>query len=528
MSRLAGVLLVCGFILFSMADLVYAAGAPGIVFYVSPGGNDSFSGKSAQVTAPNGPFKSIKRAQQAVRDLKAQKKVIVPVTVYLLGGRYETTESLVFTPEDSGTEQATVIWAAYKAEKPVISGGKLITGWKQSENGRWTAEVPGVREGLWKFRQLYVNGESRQRARIPNEGFLRIAGTPDGGVEVNYATPAQRFVYRHGDIDPNWKNLNDIEIIVYHYWVDVHLPVKSVDPSNNMVTFARKSSRRLTDDFKPEGARYIVENVYEGLDSPGEWYLDRTTGILTYFPKPGEDMRTAEVIAPYTTQLVDFRGEPEKLRPVEHITFRGITFMHANFDLPTNDAGDLQAANTVPGAIIARGMRNCAFDGCTFKNLGTYALQFAEGCTDNRVTGSEIAFIGAGGIRVGGGTPDTSPLLHTGGTVISDNHIHHLGEVFPAAVGVWLGHTNANQVIHNEIDHLYYTGISIGWNWGYTRSVSRDNVMEYNHIHHVGQGMLSDMGGVYMLGIAPGTVVRNNLIHNIESWGYGGWGIYTD
>jgi len=239
-------------------------------------------------------------------------------------------------------------------------------------------------------------------------------------------------------------------------------------------------------------------------------------------------MRTAEVVAPYVMRLLDVRGEPERLRAVEHLAFRGITFMHANFDLPPNDAGDLQAANTVPGAVCARGMRNCAFEDCVFKNLGTYALQLVEGCTDNRITGNEIAFAGAGGVRVSGGTADTSPLLRTGGTIITDNHIHHLGEVFSSAVGVWLGDTNGNMLAHNEIDHLFYTGVSVGWVWGYSRSVSRDNVIEYNHIHDVGQGMLSDMGGVYLLGIAPGTVVRNNRIHHIESYGYGGWGIYTD
>lgn len=127
-----------------------------------------------------------------------------------------------------------------------------------------------------------------------------------------------------------------------------------------------------------------------------------------------------------------------------------------------------------------------------------------------------------------GGTHQDHPLTRTGWNTLTDNTIEFYGEVYPSAVGILLMHSQGNQVAHNLIHHGYYTGISVGWVWGYTPSISRDNLIEYNHIHHIGQGLLSDMGAIYALGLSPGTVIRNNRIHDIDANHYGGWGIYLD
>jgi hypothetical protein len=151
-----------------------------------------------------------------------------------------------------------------------------------------------------------------------------------------------------------------------------------------------------------------------------------------------------------------------------------------------------------------------------------------RGSTENQFSYNTISHIGAGGFRVNGGTDEDPPVLRTGNNTISDNDLHHFGEVYPSAVGVLLMQTYGNTVEHNNIYNGWYTGISVGWEWGYQRSISRDNVIAYNHIHTIGQGLLSDMGGIYTLGVSPGTVIRNNLIHDVQANQYGGWGIYND
>jgi hypothetical protein len=496
--------------------------AAAVEFHVAVRGNDQQPGTAAA------PFASLKRAQQAVRATRQASKQAGPVTVIVHGGVYRIAEPLVFEPQDSGTAAAPIVYQGAAGEKAVLSGGQAITGWRKHDQRLWVAELPEVKAGTWRFRQLFVNGEGRPRARTPNAGFFRITGLPDGGHKVPYNTPSRRFNFKPGDLDSRWTNLQDVEVIVYHFWNDTHLHVQSVDAGQNLVTFAHPSRRVFTDDFTPGGARYVVDNVFEGLDEPGEWYLNRKTGQLYYWPKPGEDLTRAAVVAPRLTSFVQLRGEPTKQQVVEHLTLRNLTFEYCHFDLPPGDANDYQAAMTVAAAVTMTGARQCRIEHCTLRNLGAYGVDVGRGCRDNAFTGNELAYLGGGGFRVNGGTDGAHPLDRTAGNLIVDNHLHHYGEVFPAAVGVLLMHTDGNQVTHNHIHHGWYTGVSIGWEWGYLRSVSRDNQIDFNHIHHIGQGLLSDMGGVYTLGVSPGTTVRNNVIHDVDANQYGGWGIYHD
>jgi len=502
---------------------VASRAAEGTAFYVSPGGSDTADG-----TSPARAFATIERARDAIRGLKRSGPLDGAVAVYLRGGVHLLADEVLLTPEDSGTLETPIAYTAYESEKPIISGGRRISGWKEFKEGIWSVELPDVKAGTWRFRQLFVNGQKRPRARIPNEGFLRVAGFPDGGREVPYHTDCRRFEFAPGDLNPNWQNLADVEVIVYHFWTDSHLPIESIDTKTNIVTFKHKAGKVFTDDFTSAGARYIVENVFEGLDRPGEWYLNRTNGVLYYMPRPGEDMTTAEVIAPLAPAFMRFEGEPLERSFVEHIAIKNLTFMYTNWDLPRGNSNDRQGSASVPAAISLRGVRDCTFDHCTVSNIGTFAFEVSEGCANNRFTHNELSHIGAGGFRVDGGTEKDHPINRTGHNVIEDNVLAHYGDEFPSAVGILLMNTNGNRVAHNHIHHGWYTGVSVGWVWGYQRSISRDNVIEYNHIHDIGQGLLSDMGAVYTLGVSPGTAIRNNLIHDVNANQYGGWGIYDD
>ena len=231
------------------------------------------------------------------------------------------------------------------------------------------------------------------------------------------------------------------------------------------------------------------------------------------------------LVAPRLATLVEFRGVPKSGRFVEHLTLRGLTFSDSVWESGTHDAMEGQAANHVAGTIVATGARHVAIERCVLKNLGGYGIDLRDGCRGVRLVGNELSWIAAGGIKVTGAA-EPEPL-RTGETIITDNRIHHLGRFFHSGVGILVMDAFGNTVAHNEISDLYYTGISVGWVWGYGPSVSRDNRIEFNHVYKVGQGLLSDLGGFYSLGLSPGTVVRNNIVHHVEGHDKG-WGLYTD
>jgi len=522
-TRLVSILILS---LFLPADLLAAD------FYVAPGGDDSAPGTMER------PFKSPARARDAVRELKKAG----PVTVHLRGGTYFFSEPLVLTPQDSGTAQAPITYAAHQNEKPVLSGGRAVAGWaKQQLNGRdvWAAQVPWVAEASAPpLRSLWVNGRRGVRARSPNfgKGFFKVAEVPEAAAD--WMKPVTSFRFAGEDLK-NWPGLKGgaAEVMVMSRWVESRLPVTSVDEATHTIRFGKTSVFTVEKDD-----RYWVEGAPELLDEPGEWCFDRASATLYYLPRPGEEMAKAEAIVPAISQILRLEGKPEAGQGVEQIVFSGITFSHTDWNQGWPDAervmgnrgGFNQAAVGVPAAVRGDGVRSCVFDGCSFTHLGNYAIELARGCSANKVSRCTLSDLGAGGVKIGETRVRPNKTDQTFGNEVSDCRITDLGNEFPSAIGVWIGQSYDNRIIHNEIADLYYSALSVGWTWGYGDALARGNVIEHNHVHHVGkpsdepEPILSDMAGIYTLGKQPGTVIRNNRFHDVAGIKYGGWGIYYD
>ena len=279
-----------------------------------------------------------------------------------------------------------------------------------------------------------------------------------------------------------------------------------------------------------EAQRYYVENAFELLDAPGEWYLNRDIGVLSYWPLPEEDIHNTEVVAPIVHELVQFSGNAEKGLFVRDLILRNLTFHHSDWVLDPKGNSSTQAAVEVPAAITADGALNCVIENCEIAYVGTYAIWFRRGCKDCSFQHNRVYDLGAGGLRVGEVNMAQTDVAETSRILVDNNHIFDGGHVFPAGVGVWVAQSSSNRISHNDIHNLLYSGLSIGWNWDDVTNRTHDNIIELNHVHDLGHEVLSDAGLIYCLGVSPGSIIRNNVFHDM--WPYSqppfGWGIYLD
>lgn len=495
---------------------------------VSPDGDDSNPG------TVDLPLKTFEKAKEILKETASDEAV----TVWFREGTYCIDEKINFTADD----RSNVLYRSYPDEKVKFSGSKAISGWSETEiNGvkAFVTDVPIESEDDY-FRSLFKGDKRLSRSNYPKEGTFKVADplTSEAIVPENDAsffTHSVAFKAHASDV-LDFANPADIDVKIMHFWCDDLLPVHSVDANTGRIETEKASAMTVRVDDN-----YIFENVKEALSLPGEWYLDRTEQKLYYIPEDGDTVDNTTLYAGVTEELITFTN-------AENIAFQGIDFINTDWNhvdgihtgnpFPASHPlyGNIkygtdhpQAAFEIPPAIYISASSEINFTDCRFENISYTAIKFDKASTDCLIKTCMFNEIGANAVFIHG---DFVVPASTKNIDVIDCHISKYGRIFNNAIGILLTYAIDCDLTNNEIHDGWYTGVSVGWNWGYSDNPTNNIRICDNLIYNIGNGWLSDMGGIYTLGIQPDTVISGNEIYNVGcdegAYGYGGWGIYLD
>ena len=326
-------------------------------------------------------------------------------------------------------------------------------------------------------------------------------------------------MYTDADKFPEFKNITDITVKLLHYWKDETLHISSYDSNTGHVGFDKSSTMHIRKDD-----RFFLLNVFEMLTKPGQWYYDRSEGVLYVIPGENDTAENYTVWGSETETMISVDG-------VDSISFENIIFRANGYEYCTQREHSQAGFNAVPCVSYA-GSENFHIRNCEFRDIAGCSVFLDTAVRNASIENCIFDNIGAQAVYVKGENVDINDENVTKDVKIYNNIISDYGRVNYNSAAVLVMNANSVDISHNEIHDGYYTAISVGWVWGYGYNVCYNNKICDNLIYNIGQGWLSDMGGIYTLGNQPGTVISGNVIHNVsadpEQGGYGGWGIYLD
>ena len=511
-------------------------------FYVSTDGNDQWSGA---LSAPNsdgtdGPFATLTRARNAIREQNAANQLTGPVNVIVIGGTYYLSHPLVLEHQDSGTEDRPITYTAHPGDQPTLSGGIKITNWKPHHGKIVKANLPDAQAGQWGFRQLFFNGERQIRARSPKRDHTDpLYG---GWAFIEEIIDEYTFGYApvHGDdatptMDSSlWANPQQAELSIFPWycWLNDLLPIDEIDPVARTIKVGGPLYMPIM-ELLP-GNRFIVENILEALNQPGEWCLERETGVLYFWP-PGDSVEGGEVVVPVTDRLIELRGTEQDA--IRHVNISGLTFTQTLSPFPEHLHPTNFHSPCLRGeAIRLENAEDCRIENNTFNAVGGDGVRLHGYNCRNHISHNEIAYSGGAGISLAsdseGNTTtwiDKQVLIQQSQrcprlirNIISDNHIHHCGVLKKNCGGVQAFGINSvdNVISHNHIHHTSDKGMVMQDGFGRL-------IVEYNHLHDIALE-IADTGGImtnrwFVLegdaDLGRGNIFRYNLIENVLGCG---------
>ena len=527
------------------------AGGTGIAIYVAPDGDDANPGTLTQ------PLRTVAKARDLVRTKNAT--MTADITVYLRGGTYPQTSTLMYAGLDSGSDGFYVKYMAYRSERPLITGGQPIRGWKVSDASN---NIYSASAGATAFRQLYVNGVKAIRARSPNLGangtanFNRLSGWDK--TAHNVQLPASYVA--------SWNNLTKVEMHLMTAWADNTLRLGAITTSGGTayVKFQAAEDAMLFVRPNPNlqqqgwgsGRVFYFENAFEFLDQPGEWYLDETTNVVYYKPRTGEDMTTATVVAPMVETVLSIAGASTS-EPASYLWFQGLTFAHSTYMRPsqygfldaqagqynlTATADNQQTVGRPAAGVTVTNAHHVHFERNMFAQMAATGLDFVSGTHDDMIIGNVFIQIGGSGISVGKFVADETTEYHTPynpsdekdictNETIKNNYISDVTTEIQGACGVACGYPRNIDIEHNEVTRTNFTGISVGFGWTTATNAMANNKINDNNIYAIANILAGGAGISTQSNQGPASEMQHNYLHDFgtSAWAdYSAQGLFLD
>lgn len=528
----------------------------GNIYVSASGGSDRADGSREHPLQTVG--EALKRAREW-RRLKAPEAAD-DIRIILDGGVYRQTSPLFLRPEDSGNQKSATVICAPEGTRAVISGGVEVTDWTRGcDDSRvaphlrdkiWVAEAPLNGTRIVETRQLYVDGEKAQRASQFAPGVMERM--------VDFNTEDRTITVPTPEFDLT--KARQLEMFVHQRWAIAILRVKDMKEDGNgntVVSFHDPESRLEFEHPWPQpviggergNSSFFFANALELLDEPGEWYQDYPSGRIYYYPSTDEDMNNREVVVPLLETILAVEGSRE--RPVSDIRFENIDFEHASWLRPSHEGhvtlqGGFRLLDAyklhIPGlpekaelenqawiarpeaAITVRHASGIDFTGCGFRHLGATGLDYVTAVSNSAVNGCTFEDIGGTALQMGtfpdGGFETHVPYIPAVAEDIcrdikvTANTIRNATNEDWGCVGIGAGYVRDVTIADNEVSHLNYSGICVGWGWTALESGMCNNRITGNHVHHFA-AQLYDAGGIYTLSNQPGSVISGNRIEHL-------------
>lgn len=505
------------------------------VIHVAPADRDDTS-ESRATGAEDDPLRGLPAAQQRAREMargmRDGQRPLRALHVVLAPGRYVLDRTLEFDERDSGQPGAPVVYRAQQTGTVVVSGGVEMTS-AGSDGASATFELPAGRKVEWRgAQQLYVEGRRAPLARMPDAGDYWYVQPPNertslvGPSDAALGPDARAWLASIDTVDRRDAVLN-----LFQAWTTGRHRLRFEEAGRALLLVPVP---RWPASTFGRSQRFYVENLRAALDAPGEWFGSGKT--VTYLRRPGERGRRLVAVLPTLTRLITIGHRATGRPPTHDLELQGIDFEHTVFVTPDTGYADNQAASGVGAAIEVNGAQRIVIDRCRVSRTGGHGIWLRRGVREATVSGTLLSDLGAGGVRIGDVVgPTAEHPSSTAGNRVVGNMITRTGQLLPGGVGIWVGQAWDILVAHNLITDTSYTGISVGWRWGFGPARSGRNEINSNLLVNIGQGMLADLGGIYTLGESPGTVIRDNVVREVRSYPeYGpggraaGFGIYQD